>query len=342
MKTSRWLLALFMLSSQTHGTELIRLTDAELQAWADARLSAQTPLQEPLWLAPLVNDSTTATVPLADADSHQEWDYGDLPLDLLDAMLAAQLQASGRYQLQHQPAPGQSQLEVRVVRYQPPYRRGEDSGWWQRFQSRWSSWTERDPQSLAVTMLARWRDPFGQQRELQLELISDSCWRLPHAPAGVGSAGLRVDSERYRHSAIGQATLAGFHRLLAWLDSTQSYDLHRLPVTAVRGQRVRLADPDGLLRTGEELPLFHRDQPDRQIGQLKIVGSHGGRLDAWPLTLAAGSVRPGDAVQFRRPRQAALVVPAQATAGSRCAAAESPRTDHTEVPTEPPDDRPQS
>ena len=304
-------------------TEHISLRGTELQAWADASLRPRLSSPQPLWLAPLVNDSATSTEDNG-GDSRAAADRAGVPLQWLDALLAAQLEASGRYQLLSRPNAELPQLQVRLTRYRPPHRRGDETGSWQRLRSQWSSWVDLDPQPLAVSLTAHWYDPLrNEHRRLLLDADGDSCLRLSHAPASPGDAALSADTDAWRHSAIGQASMASLHRLLAWLDALNRQDQHELAVSAVRGQRVRIIDSQQWLRVGDEMALYHRDRPEQSIGRVKIASQFGDEVTAWPLTLAAGSVRPGDRVRLQRAASAAIIEPASTVPGSRCPAEES-------------------
>ena len=352
-QAARWLASLWLGAAgiTAAATEHIVLRGSELQAWADASLRPRAGASpQPLWLAPLVNDSATSTEDNA-ADSRAAADRAGVPLQWLDALFAAQLEASGRYQLLNRAHADLPQLTVRLTRYRPPHRRGDETGNWQRLRSQWSSWVDLDPQPLAVSLQAHWYDPArNDHRTLWLDAAGDSCLRLSHAPASPGDAALRADTDAWRHSAIGQASMASLHRLLAWLDALNRQDHYELEVSAVRGQRVSLIDSQQWLRVGDEMPLYHRDRPEQSIGRLKIASQFGDQVTAWPLTLAAGSVRPGDRVRLQQAASAAIIEPAPTAPGSRCPntdatdnAAETDPNSHTETQDSlPADELPQS
>lgn len=328
--------------------EVVQLSGYELQVWADARLTPQQQTRLPLWLAPLANDSATSTETVAANANRARIDRGGVPVAWLDALLASQLHSSGRFAVLSAERADRDtpSLHVRLTRYQPPHRRGDESGLWQMSQSQWSSWFDKDPQALAVSLEAEWHDPVqNRRRRLTVHADSDTCLRLPSAPAVLNEPEPLTFSEPYRHSAIGQATLAAFNRLLAWLDGMHNSQSQQIAISAVRGNRLQLQDAEQWLQVGEELPLFHRDDRARQIGRIKIASRDQSQLEAWPLTLAAGSVRPGDWVQFVRPALSPAIEPGRTPPGSRCqaatenddhaSAAQTDSNSHTEPQTEP-------
>lgn len=352
----RWGMALWALALNLAGLgaamaadmEVVQLSGYELQVWADARLTPQQQSRLPLWLAPLRNDSATSSEAVAASGDRARIDRGGVPVAWLDALLASQLVSSGRFAVlsTEQADPRTPSLHVRLTRYQPPHRRGAESGLWQMSQSQWSSWFDKDPQALAVSLEAEWHDPVqNRRRRLTVHADSDTCLRLPSAPAVMNEPEPLAFSEPYRHSAIGQATLAAFNRLLAWLDGMHSSQAQQIAISAVRGNRLQLQDAEQWLQVGEELPLFHRDDLGRQIGRIKIASRDQSQLEAWPLTLAAGSIRPGDVVQFVRPALSPAIEPGRQPPGSRCqpasngsehaSAAETDASRHTEPQTEP-------
>ncbi|NQD36968.1 hypothetical protein HPT27_08020 [Permianibacter sp. IMCC34836] len=318
--------------------EQILLSHDELQAWADARLQPRPQTRQPLWLAPLANDSRTRTdEALRDAGSSlADIERGGVPLSLLDALLAGQLVGSGRYELTESsslsslPLP---QLQVRITRYHPAHRQGEEGSLSQPIKSHWHSWFADEPLPVYVTLSAEWYDPLrNHRRQLLITAASDTCLRMEQAPATASTPAPSVFTETYRHSAIGQATLAAFNRLLAWLDERNDHDGFALTISSVRGNRLQLQDPAGLLQPNEELTLFHRDYDDRRIGSIRISPQRAAQqslVEAWPITLAAGSVRPGDEVRLERPAAGPLITPALSVPGSHCSSAETASAEET-------------
>lgn len=347
-----------------HDSETITLRGYEAQVWADARLLPRPQQQQPLWLPALVNDSGTATqTPDAD-DDHADADRAGVPLTVLDGLLEAQLHGSGRFAL-IDAAPADvvqapAQLQVRVLRYQPPHRRAGADNLWNRSLNQWQQWFDDDPQPLGVSLVADWRAAdASEHRRLTIHVDSDTCLQLPHAVASAGDPEPVPYSEQYRRSAIGQASLAAINRLLAWLDARYPQDQQQLTITSVRGTRLTVQDPLGLLRGGETLTLFHRDSPARAIGSIRIATPQSGHSaatanmtvhEAWPLTLATGSVRPGDVIWAQQAARSASILPASMPAGSRCRAAPPAvvEGDHQTAPSAEPasaaaeDDLPQS
>lgn len=316
---------LMVAAEPARAEDQILLSHDELQAWADARLQPRQQLRQPLWLAPLANDSATSTdESLRDAGSSMaDIERGGVPLSLLDALLAGQLAGSGRYELNAVSAQT-PQLQVRITRYHPAHRQGDESSLSQAIKSRWHSWFADEPLPVYVTLTASWHDPINdRRRQVSITAASDSCLRLEQAPVTASTPAPAAFTETYRHSAIGQASLAAFNRLLAWLDERNEQDAFALTINSVRGNRLLLRDPSGLLQPGEELALFHRDFVDRRIGSIRISlqrADQQAMVEAWPITLAAGSIRPGDEVRLQRPATGPLITPALAVPGPRCAA----------------------
>lgn len=318
--------------------ELIQLRGHEVQAWAYAQLQPQTAEPIPLWLAPLANASPVSTDERDELDRHDSEQAG-VPLARLDQMLATQLAGSERYVLVAEPFPpaDSARLQVRLTRYQPAHRRGDESNVWQAIASQWHAWQAGDPQPVAISLQASWHDPVsGRQRQLLLRVDSDTCLRVPERPA-LAIADDDPAHAEYRLSAIGQAAQAAINRLLAWLSDAEHSRLHAVAIQSVRGNRLQLRDARGLLHAGQELPLYHRDRPDRLLGQVKLSGRRGELIDAYPLTLAAGSIRPGDQLLFSLPADTPVITPASITAGDQCqrdqTPAETASAGHTETQT---------
>lgn len=337
--------------------ETVQLRGYALQAWADARLQPRRTEPIPLRLALLRNDSVTSSDdpdPVADRDDAER---DGVPVPVLNALLAGQLQGSGRFAVIDDDAAharDSGQLTVRILRYEPPYRHGERSGFWQQTRSYWRSWVAEEPQPLAVTVEAIWHDAaYGHQRRLIVQVDGDSCLRLQQAPTTAVTPAPTSFSSEYRYSSIGQASLAAFNRIVAWLDAMHGYEQQSLAVVAVRGNRLQLADPERWLQGRQELTLYHRDHDDYAIGQIRLAAGEGELREAWPITLAAGSVRPGDWVRISRPTPAPSILPAPQPPGSQCrneddapqtAAAAPSDNRHTEapLPPAPEDERPAS
>ena len=329
--------------------ETVQLKGYAVQAWADARLQPSTAQAMPLRLAVLRNDSVTSSETASPDADRDDAERDGVPVAVLDGLLAGQLQGSGRFALLDEaeldPAvlDTTASLHVRVLRYQPPYRRGDRSGFWQQTRSRWRSWVAEEPQSLAVTMEAVWQDPArGHQRRLLVHVDGDSCLRLKQAPVTASTPTPASFTSEYRLSSIGQASLAAMNRIVAWLDAMHGEEQQSLAVVAVRGNRLQLADPQHWLQGRQELTLYHRDSSARPIGQIRLAPGDGSVREAWPLTLAAGSIRPGDWVRISRPTAAPSIVPAANPPGSQCppaanesahtAAATAPDNRHTDGP----------
>lgn len=372
--------------------ETVQLRGYELQAWADARLQPRHSEPIPLRLALLRNDSATSSEDIDPKADRDDAERDGVPVVVLDALLAGQLQGSGRFVVlddqsdrdahsgdsvdgsysnsyvntysNHYSSNGfeydsntdldSARLSVRILRYQPPYRRGERSGFWQQTRSYWRSWVAEEPQPLAVTVEAILQDPaHGHQRQLLVHVDGDSCLRLQQAPMTAVTPAPASFSTEYRHSSIGQASLAAFNRIVAWLDAMHGHEQQSLSVVAVRGNRLQLADPERWLQGHQELTLYHRDHREHAIGQIRLAIGDGAIREAWPLTLAAGSVRPGDWVRIRRPTAGPSIQPAPQPPGSHCqrtaddaqtAAAAASDNRHTGAPLLPEreDDRPAS
>lgn len=360
-------------ASAGNDAETVQLRGYELQAWADARLQPRPSEPIPLRLALLRNDSATSSEDIDAKADRDDAERDGVPVVVLDALLAGQLQGSGRFVVlddqsdlagintdenhfsKHRNSDLDSaRLSVRILRYQPPYRRGERSGFWQQTRSYWRSWVAEEPQPLAVTVEAILRDPaHGHQRRLTVHVDGDSCLRLQQAPMTAVTPEPASFSSEYRHSSIGQASLAAFNRIVAWLDAMHGHEQQSLSVVAVRGNRLQLADPERWLHGHQELTLYHREHREHAIGQIRLAAGDGAIREAWPLTLAAGSVRPGDWVRIRRPTAGPSIQPAPQPPGSHCqraegdaqtAAAATPDNRHTDAPLLPEreDDRPAS
>ncbi|HEX4911772.1 MAG TPA: hypothetical protein VFV64_13530 [Permianibacter sp.] len=338
-------------------TETVQLRGYALQAWADARLQPRRTEPIPLRLALLRNDSVTSSEEPDPAADRDDAERGGVPVAVLDALLAGQLQGSGRFAViddDVERARDGGQLTVRILRYEPPYRHGERSGFWQQTRSYWRSWVAEEPQPLAVTVEAIWHDAaHGQQRRLTVQVDGDSCLRLQQAPTTAVTPAPTAFSSEYRYSSIGQASLAAVNRIVAWLEAMHGYEQQSLAVVAVRGNRLQLADPGRWLQGRQELTLYHRDHDDYAIGQIRLAAGDGELREAWPLTLAAGSVRPGDWVRISRPTPAPSILPASQPPGSHCrnedeepqtAAAATSDNRHTDapLPPAPEEDRPGS
>jgi len=324
MRPLRRLLIAILGAGSAVADDTIMLSHSEVQAWASARLQPSAQWREPLELAAVRNDSSTSSDDaLSDGDSSSaDIERGGVPVALLDVLLAGQLAGTGRYDLLAQGAQV-PQLHVRITRYLPAHRQGGEDSLAQAIKSHWHSWFAEGPLPVIVALSADWHDPLSNdRRRLSITVVSDRCLLLEQAPVTASTPAPATFSGRYRHSAIGQASLAAFNRLVAWLDEPNRDQAHAVRVSAVRGDRVLLQDPHALLRGGEELPLFYGreslDQPDRRIGVLRIGMSQQGIAEAWPITMAAGSIRPGDEVRLLRPAAGPAIVPARQVPGSRC------------------------
>ena len=337
--------------------ETVQLRGYALQAWADARLLPRRTEPILLRLALLRNDSVTSSEDPNPAADRDDAERDGVPVAVLDALLAGQLQGSGRFAVIDEDADHArdgGQLTVRILRYEPPYRRGERNSLWQQTRSYWRSWVAEEPQPLAVTVEAVWHDAaHGQQRRLSVQVDGDSCLRLQQAPTTAVTPAPTSFSNEYRYSGIGQASLAAVNRIVAWLDAMHGYEQQSLEIVAVRGNRLQLADPGRWLHGRQELTLYHRDHDDYAIGQIRLAAGEGELREAWPLTLAAGNVRPGDWVRISRPTPAPSILPAPQPPGSHCrnedeapqtAAAAPSDNRHTEapLPPAPEDERPAS
>ncbi len=335
------LLAGLLAAAPTLADDQIVLTGVAVSQWADARLQPRSQRPQPLLLR-FDNASGTATdeALVQSADDAGDLEQGGVPLSFLQAVVAGQLAASGRVErVANRPealtaAAETAQLHIRLLEYRPAFRRGEEGSWSQGLASQWFSWQEEDPQPVSVVLAADWqRRPGDAVRRVTVRVQSDTCQTLPYAAGylpgaagttieqaeiGDGNSGHRQFAGHFQRSSIGQATLAALHQLLAWLDDSTTELPQVLTVTAIRGERLQWQDPRGYLRRGDELPLYHRDNPERRIGQVRIENVADGMATGHAITLAAGSVRPGDHIRLTRPVEAPLIVPASAPLPSRC------------------------
>ncbi len=126
------------------------------------------------------------------------------------------------------------------------------------------------------------------------------CQRLSGAQWLSGNGGDDAFWQTYSSTAIGQTVHASINYLVEQIYQRYSADTIVGEVIARRGERLQLSLTQPDVNAGDTVTLWHRDEPQRSIGHLRIKTTDRDHADAWPLDLHPASIALGDRVYVTR------------------------------------------
>jgi len=299
------LLASLVLTPLYAQIQSIELTSEQIARYNNVLFQASVSPPLPLALLAAQNASTAHDdEALRDRDSTIDRILtGGVPLRSFDSLLAAQLFAPQRFV-----ADQRASLSVRLVvrDYRTQYQRVNT--------------VNMSPKiaNAQAFIARRMQDINAPVAHLQLQVIvSDvrnaqqdvwdirahmaDCERL----AGAQWLAARTPDEAfwqtYSRTAIGQTVQAGINYAVEQIYLRYSASLIRGEIIARRGERLQLslALPD--VNVGDTVALWHRSDPARVIGHLRIKELVGSSSYAYPIDVHPAAVTLGDAIYTSRP-----------------------------------------
>lgn len=238
---------------------------------------------------------------------------GGVPLRSIDSLIAAQLFAPQRFVPESDAA-----LQVRVIvrDYQTQYQRVN---------------TVRMPPKLAnvqATIARKWQDIAEPLAQLQLQVIvsdqhnaSTDVWTIRAKLAACerlnGAQWLSINTadvafwQTYSSTAIGQTVQASINYAVEQIYLRYSASLIAAKVVARRGERLQLSASQPDLKVGDTVALWHRDDPQRVVGHLRVSATESARSFAWPIDVHPAAIALGDRIYLSRqpPAPAVFLAP---------------------------------
>lgn len=227
---------------------------------------------------------------------------GGVPVRAVDSLLAAQLFGNDRFVFD-----STSPLQVHIVvrDYVTPYQRIHSYGLPNKLANMQAyllrRWLPTDELMAAVQLQMVVHDKRNQRIE-QLTIYAglSPCEKLSGAPWQSVANNEESFWQTYSQTTIGQSMAASIHYAVEWFYQRFSGQIIDGEIEARRGERLQLSLSSRDVKVGDTLALWHRDQPYRVIGHLRVQSVNADHSFAWPIDLHPASIALGDRVMVNR------------------------------------------
>ncbi|MBV1907886.1 MAG: hypothetical protein KUG78_01105 [Kangiellaceae bacterium] len=228
------------------------------------------------------------------------YDHGKLPLSINN--LFSDLTRSTRY-LVHNQRSNDIQLELTINRYSHPYLYAPDEHWYQKLHDQVDRWAvTKKHASVELTLKMKSLKHQFKPWVKSVKATLSHC-DINDNPQPLSNQNYKDESLlAYSQSAVGQSFIAASNFLLLQAIEHVNGLKQRAQVESKHQNELMLISEQGELIEGRSYQLYFNDsyptQYRRPAGKIQIIKSFGHQAIAYPETLRADHIEPGDWVEL--------------------------------------------